>query len=156
MLVEARLVREDPAGLIQRVLEVARSSATESEVGAMALFLGLVKGSVDGREVLSLDYDAYEEVAEGVLRSIAEETAKRHGLEAIFIYHRVGSLAPGEPTLLVAAVGRSREDVLGAVSEALERVKREAPIFKLERREDGDYWVLRDDVRVRRAGTSPS
>lgn len=134
---------------LSRVLESLMAENSDRGGGAIACFVGFVKGRVDGKRVQELEYSAYEPHASKKLSEIAREELERRGLLSVHIYHRVGKLRPGEPTLYVIVVGRSRREALRALEEIVERVKREPPIFKLERREDGEYWIVGEE-RVRR------
>ena len=133
--------------------EVARDvmkSTCSSGSGALVLFVGFVKGVVDGAEVRELEYSAYEPYATRKLKGIAEEECSDEEVSEVRIFHRVGRLKPGEPTvyIFVAAVNRSK--AFDKARRVLERVKHEVPIFKLEKRSDGEYWVMGDGVRMRR------
>ncbi len=118
--------------------------------GALAVFIGFVKGVVDGKRVLELVYEAYEPYASQKLYQIASEASTRPGIYAVHIRHRKGSARPGEPTLIIAVVGESRHIATDTLSWILERVKHEVPVFKLERREDGEFWVVGDGKRIPR------
>lgn len=135
----------------EELLEKALSGSG-GEAGAVLLFLGVVKGVVDGAKVLELDYEAYEPFASQKLQEMAEAIGRRYGLKTLVIRHVRGSKRPGEKTLAILAVANSRDQAFKGVLEALERVKTEVPIFKLERREDGDYWVVGDRRRRRSTG----
>ena len=117
--------------------------------GALCLFIGVVKGKVEGKEVKSLEYEAYEPYSDEVLNRIAEEEEGGEIAE-VRIYHSVGALRPGDISLIISVVGLSREAAIEKLGKVLERVKHEVPIFKLEKREDGDYWVIGDGKRERR------
>ena len=118
--------------------------------GAIVSFIGYVKGVVNGKRVYELEYSVYEPYASKILDKIARETMEKYGLLAVRIYHRVGRLKPGEPTVYIIVAARDRGPAFEAAREILERVKREPPIFKLEKREDGDYWIIGDRERVKR------
>ncbi|RLE88701.1 MAG: MoaD family protein [Thermoprotei archaeon] len=137
---------------IARVVgEAVRSAGPET--GAVAVFLGVVKGIVEGARVLELRYEVYEPYAETHLQKIAEEVGRRYGLSVVMIRHCKGAKRPGEPVLAVVVAARSRDEAFKGLIEAVERVKTEPPIFKLEVRDDGEYWVV-GERRVRR-GASP-
>jgi molybdopterin synthase catalytic subunit len=68
----------------------------------------------------------------------------------VLIWHYTGARKPGEITLIIATVGKSRDEAISAARVILERVKREVPIFKLEKREDGEYWIIGDSTRYLR------
>ncbi len=114
--------------------------------GAIAIFIGRVKEVSGGERVLGLYYDHSEELLETILRRIAEEEAVKWGLSGVAIYHYVGWRKVGERTIIVAVVGDSRKTVFPALEEVVERVKREAPIWKVEYRESGVYYILGDRV----------
>jgi len=118
--------------------------------GALTMFIGYVKGVVNGQRVYELEYSVYEPYTSKTLENIAREVADKYNLLAVSIYHRVGCLKPGEPTLYIIVSSRDRESSFNACREILERVKKEPPIFKLEKREDGEYWVIGDGERVKR------
>ncbi len=118
--------------------------------GAVVVFVGVVKGLVEGAAVSELKYEAYEELAEKILTRIAEEEMRKHGLGAVAIYHRVGDLKPGDTTVYIVVAARGRREGFAAAAEILNRVKHEAPIYKLEVREDGEFWVIGDGERVPR------
>ncbi|MEM4691399.1 MAG: molybdenum cofactor biosynthesis protein MoaE, partial [Desulfurococcaceae archaeon] len=61
-----------------------------------------------------------------------------------------GNLKPGEPTVYMAVASISRKEALETASRVRERIKKEVPIFKLEKRVDGEYWVIGDGIRVSR------
>ncbi len=118
--------------------------------GAIVVFVGVVKGVVNGVAVGELKYEAYEELAEKVLARIAEEEMREYGLGAVAIYHRVGDLKPGDTTVYIVVAARGRREGFAAAARILDRVKHEAPIYKLEVREDGEFWVIGDGERVPR------
>jgi molybdopterin synthase catalytic subunit len=119
----------DPAALLAEVADGAR--------GASALFVGTVRDAHAGRRVVGIDYSAYAAMAERVLERIERELAAEHPGLALRILHRTGALGVGEASIAIAAAAPRREAAFAAARAALERVKREAPIWKLERYADG-------------------
>ncbi len=122
-----------------------------SEDGAIVMFLGFVKGVVNGSKVIKLRYEAYEPLASRKLVEIVEDECR--GVSDVRVYHRVGELSPGEPTIYVFVKAKSRSEAFDTARKVLERVKHEVPIFKLEIREDGEYWVVGDGKRIKRVST---
>jgi molybdopterin synthase catalytic subunit len=84
------------------------------------------------REVASLDYEAYREMAEERIAAILGECAGRHGLLAAAAEHRVGRVALGEPGVVVAVSAGHREEAFAGAREAIDRIKAEVPIWKRE------------------------
>lgn len=135
---------------IDRIVRELTSTATSKGGGALVMFLGFVKGVVDDVEVKELVYEAHEIYASKKLKEIAESYKNTKGVIDVIIYHRVGSLKPGEPTIYILVTATNRRIAFNVASEILERVKHEVPIFKLERRGNGEYWIISNGKRVRR------
>jgi molybdopterin converting factor subunit 1 len=104
--------------------------------GAIVTFQGVT------REVASLDYEAYREMAEERIAAILVDCAGRHGLLAAAAEHRVGSVALGGPGVVVAVSAGHRGEAFEGAREAIDRIKAEAPIWKRELDAAGDgRWV---------------
>jgi len=109
--------------------------------GAIATFVGTTRNHHDGRSVQFLEYDAYPEMAEIVLRDIGREVEARFGTPHVAILHRVGRLEVGETSVIVAVAAAHRREALAACAHAIERVKASAPIWKKEHYADGAAWI---------------
>ena len=152
-LVEVRLSRE-PIDLGREAERLARATSGAG-AGSLVVFMGFVKGVVDGSRVQALEYEAVEELALQKLRELAEDAASRPGVYAVEIIHRVGRLEPGEPTIYILVVAEPRWKAFCLASELLDRVKKDVPVYKLESREDGDYWILGEHTRIPRGAGGP-
>ena len=106
--------------------------------GAVIVFEGRVRDHNSGRSVVCLHYDAYREMADEVLHDIAREAIRDTGASAIGVRHRVGSLEPPSVSLVVAVAAAHRDAAYSASREIIERLKRELPIWKMERFTDGE------------------
>jgi molybdopterin synthase catalytic subunit/molybdopterin converting factor small subunit len=98
----------------------------DPRAGALVVFEGMT------REVGQLDYEAYVEMAEPMLRTIAAEEAERHGLTAVAVEHRIGTVPLSEASVIVAASGPHRQETFAGARAVIDRLKAEAPIFKRE------------------------
>jgi MoaE-MoaD fusion protein len=109
-------------------LDVAAVSAAvrDPRAGAVVVFEGVT------RDVGELDYEAYAEMALEKLRAIGEQEAARHGLCAVALEHRVGTVPLSEPSVLVAASAPHRGEAFAGARALIDRVKAEAPIWKVE------------------------
>src|SRR3954469_8912462 len=118
-------------------LEVAALAAAvrDPRAGAVVLFEGVT------REVEELDYEAYVEMAEPRLAAIAEEEAVRHGLCAVAVEHRTGTVPLSEPSVLVAVSAPHRGEAFAGARAVIDRVKAEAPIWKKEVEGSEGRWV---------------
>ena len=122
----------------------------DEDVGAIALFIGRVKGLLNGKKVLSLYYETYEPNSTNSLARIVEEEREKIGFKEAYVYHKEGEALPGEPVLFIAVTSRGRKEALKGLTSILERVKHEAFVWKLEKREDGEFWILGDGKRIKR------
>lgn len=137
-------------GIIEGELDLneeVKKLVEETGPGAVVAFFGFVKGIVDGKKVEELRYEAYEPYA---TKKIEEIERSIKGVKKVKIYHRIGRLKPKEPTIYILVAAMDRKEAFEGAREALERVKHEVPIFKLEKREDGEYWVIGDGKREKR------
>lgn len=95
-------------------------------------------GTAHGADRIHLE--AYEEMALLRLREIAEQLLGRYRLEAVAIEHRVGDVPPPEPTVIVAVAAVQPSAAFSAAHEAIDRIKVEAPIWRLEIDDDFRSW----------------
>jgi molybdopterin synthase catalytic subunit len=111
------------------------------ERGGVASFLGTVRNHHAGREVLRLDYHAYEPMVESECARIVAETERRWPV-AVALRHRVGTLEVGETAVAVVAASAHRDDAFAACRHVIEELKRRVPIWKREVFADGKVeWV---------------
>jgi molybdopterin converting factor subunit 1 len=94
-----------------------------------------------GRAVESLEYEAHESMALGVLAAIADEIADRFGVARLAIVHRTGEVPLGEPSIAVGAAAPHRDAAFAAARYAIDETKARAPIWKAERFADGHVWI---------------
>jgi molybdopterin synthase catalytic subunit len=120
--------------------EVISKLQTE-EVGAIVTFVGFVKSK--GGKVKELVYEAHDDL-EMFIDKHVNEIISKYDVEDAFVVQFVGSRKVGEKTLIVAVAAKGREEAFKAARELLERLKHEIPIWKLERRVDGEYWLVGD------------
>jgi molybdopterin synthase catalytic subunit len=123
-------ISDEPLSLQDVSGLVARPGA-----GAIVTFQGTT------RDVERLDYEGYREMAESRIRKILTECLEQHGLQAIAAEHRLGSVALGETSVIVAASAAHREAAFAGARDAIDRIKAQAPIWKRELQGDEARWV---------------
>jgi MoaE-MoaD fusion protein len=119
------------------------AEAADPRAGAVATFLGTVRNRSRGRDVLHLEYEAYEGMAERVMAEIAETLREKHDLCGVAITHRVGRVEIGEASVAIAVSAPHREKALAACKEAIDTLKTEVPLWKKEVYEGGEEWIGR-------------
>ncbi|MEM2419954.1 MAG: molybdenum cofactor biosynthesis protein MoaE [Candidatus Bathyarchaeia archaeon] len=140
-------VHEKGAFSIGKLIADVKSKPDFRKAGAIAIFIGVVRGeNPNGDIVQKLEIEAYEEKADEVLSEICQELKRRKGVVDVQIHHFLGEFNVSEDLVYVLVAGAHRENVFPVLKEAVERYKRETPIFKREHvlTKDGEiksYWV---------------
>ena len=134
----AFLLSEEPLSLDAAVREVA-----DEHAGAIATFVGTTRIESRGRTVQYLEYEAYPGMAEEVMERIAVELEARYELCEVAIHHRVGRVAIGETSVVIAVSAPHRQDALAACKKAIDTLKETVPLWKKEVYEGGEEWLGR-------------
>ena len=119
----------------------ALSAVSGPGQGGVVLFIGLVRDHNQGKQVVRLDYEAYDTMAVRSLTAISDQIEAETPGAKLCIIHRVGSLAIGDLAVLVAASAPHRAEAFAACRTAIERLKVEVPIWKKEFFPDGAEWL---------------
>ena len=130
--------------------EIATLNTMTGDVGAIASFIGLVRGD-DRMDAMTLDH--YPGFAEREISAHVAEARSRWPLLGVRVVHRVGRLTPGERIVFVGVASSHRQAAFAAAEFLMDYLKTRAPFWKLEEREDGATWVEAresDDESVRR------
>jgi molybdopterin synthase catalytic subunit len=109
-------------------------------MGAIVTFVGRARDVADdGRTVVELEYEAYEEMAASVLDDIRSEAESRFGV-ACAVVHRSGVVPIGEAAVAIVTAAPHRAAAYEANRFVIEEIKRRLPIWKRERFTDGSEW----------------
>lgn len=122
---------------IQKVVETASSL----NAGAVNLFVGTVRSRANNKNVLWLEYEAYETMAIAEMKKVIEQASHRWPLLGWAVIHRIGTLKPGETSVAVAVSTPHRKDSFEACQFIMDQIKAHVPIWKKEVFEDGEEWV---------------
>lgn len=117
--------------------DAVRREVEAPERGAVLVFLGAVRNSHAGRAVRALTYSAYEGMADERLARICRELEDGAPGLRVAIRHRLGEVPAGEASVVIAVASPHRQAAYEASRLALERLKKEVPIWKLEHYGDG-------------------
>jgi len=145
----------------QRIFDVGAELGAfgrgDIEVGAVASFVGYVRGSEPGAPALvALTLEHYPGMTEKQLEAIEAEARARWPLADLLVIHRYGRLLPGEPIVLVAVSSAHRRAAFEACEFLMDWLKTKAPFWKLEETEAGSLWVAAkasDDAAAERWST---
>jgi len=127
---------EEPLSLEDAVREVASDDA-----GAIATFTGTTRARSRGRDVIRLEYEAYEGMAEAEMERIAATLREKYALVDVAIHHRVGVVEIGQTSVVIAVSSAHRADALAACAEAIDTLKGSVPLWKKEIYVGGEEWI---------------
>ncbi|ADC66406.1 molybdopterin biosynthesis MoaE protein [Ferroglobus placidus DSM 10642] len=117
--------------------------------GAIGIFVGFVREINEGKRVLKLEYERFDEMYFEKLREIEERIEKFDGVYGVKIYHKIGEVLPREDIVYVAVMSDHRKNLWDALIEAVESFKKELPVWKKEVYEDGEIWAHDRDLKKR-------
>ncbi|WP_452597073.1 molybdenum cofactor biosynthesis protein MoaE [Pontimicrobium sp. MEBiC01747] len=113
---------------------------SKTTIGAHDIFLGQVRADeVDGRVVASIEYTAYEDMANKKFHEIREATFEKFNLTCMHIYHSLGHVKAGELCLFVFVSSPRRKEVFKAIEYIVEEIKTQVPVFGKEIFEDSTH-----------------
>ncbi len=113
-------------------LDRLTAAVREDGAGAIVIFQGVT------RSVERLEYEAYVEMAEAQIEQILRECIEAHSLLGAAAEHRVGDVALGQPSVVVAVSAAHRAEAFAGARAAIDRIKAEAPIWKREHPAHGE------------------
>jgi len=115
--------------------------STKKDIGAHSIFLGQVRNdTINNKEVIAIDYSAYNEMAEDKFHEIRETAFVHFDLTCLHIYHSLGLVNSGEISLFVFTSSKHRRAAIEACTYIVERVKNEVPVWGMEILEDNSYF----------------
>lgn len=115
---------------------------TDGQFGATATFVGTMRDFNEGDDVTAMTLEHYPGMTESQLQRIIDEAQSRWSLDDVLIVHRVGSIHPGDPIVLVACWSAHRAAAFDACRHLMEALKSSAPFWKKETLQDQSHrWV---------------
>lgn len=122
-------------------LEECKSFVEDDRCGGLALFIGTVRNHTEEKEVLKLEFSAYDPMALKEMSRIAEQAVKKFGIHKLALHHAKGVLSIGEVPVIIAVSSAHREAAFKACQYAIDTLKKTVPIWKKEYFEGGEVWV---------------
>lgn len=131
----ARIVDTPPS------LDRCVAAVTGPSMGGVVTFTGVVRRHSRGQTVERLEYEAYAEMAEKVMRDLCDEIEAELPGCRLAVEHRVGTLQVGEVAVVIAAAAPHRAEAFTACRAMIDRLKDRVPIWKKEITPDGATWI---------------
>ena len=132
------LIQEGPfdAGAL-----IAQTHRANPKVGAVATFIGLVRDINEGSDVSLMTLEHYPGMTERAIEQICCDAAERWDVLEARVVHRVGTLRPTDPIVIVVVASGHRKDAFEACEFIMDFLKTRAPFWKKERTGDAERWV---------------
>jgi molybdopterin synthase catalytic subunit len=137
--------------------ELAALQGARTDVGAVASFVGCVRGQTRADDVSALALEHYPGMTERAIEAMIVEAEARFDILGALVIHRVGRLLPGERIVLVAVASAHRRAAFQACEFLMDYLKTHAPFWKKETTPQGERWVdarVADDAALARWGLS--
>jgi len=131
--------------------EIAALSAGDDGAGAVASFVGLVRGG----DIVEMTLEHYPGMTETALAEIVAQARGRWQIRNVRVIHRIGRLLPGEQIVFVGVSSSHRHDAFAACEFIMDYLKTQAPFWKKEETAAGSRWVdarESDDAALSRWG----
>jgi molybdopterin synthase catalytic subunit len=133
----------EPRVTLTSLVDDVKRAPGADQSGAIATFTGRVraKEDPDDSRTTALEFETYEGVAEERMATISRELEAREGVHAVRMHHRTGRIEDGEDIVFVVVLAGHRGEAFETVSDGIDRLKDEVPIFKREITVDEEFWV---------------
>ncbi|MGY4648489.1 molybdenum cofactor biosynthesis protein MoaE [Mycobacterium sp. URHB0021] len=132
------------AALTDQPIELVEHDSLVAHVasGAVVAFAGVVRDHDGGRNVTRLEYSAHPTAQQTLADVAAEIAGDCHGVRAIAVSHRIGSLQIGDAALVAAVSADHRGAAFETCERLVDAVKARLPVWKHQFFADGsDEWV---------------
>ena len=115
----------------------------DTSAGAIVMFIGITRDSHLGRRVIGLEYEAHEALALKMLERLRSSALERFQLTQAAVYHRLGKVAIGEASVIIAVSSVHRAAAFEGCRFLIDELKTAVPIWKKEYFADGSdpHWV---------------
>ena len=111
------------------------------DCGGIDVFIGTVRNLTKGKQVMRLEFEAYEKMALSEMRKLCDQAFDRWPVQRIALHHRTGTLQVGEVPVIIAVAAAHRDAAFEACRFLIDNLKKTVPIWKKEVFADCEVWV---------------
>lgn len=122
-------------------LDRCMAAVMSESMGGIVTFTGVVRRQSRGQEIERLEYEAYREMAEKVMRELCADIEAEIPGCVLAVEHRVGALVVGDMAVVIAAAAPHRAEAFAACRAMIDRLKEQVPIWKKEITPEGAEWI---------------
>lgn len=141
-IIQSGIYNKGEIGL-ENIINSIKKSNKIKEAGSIHTFTGIVRNSsIEGKPVVSMKIDAYDELASKSINDICEKLKKVHGIIDIKIIHLKGEFALSDDLVYVVVVSAHRKEGFDVIKQAVEMYKKEVAVWKREDFANGtSKWI---------------
>lgn len=130
--------------------EACRRRVEHRSCGAAVVFCGNARDRSRGRDVVRLDYEAFDAMAGPEMTRIFARCVRECGdpdgerperALRMLCAHRTGPVEVGEPSVVVAVASPHRDAAFRAARFLIDELKASLPVWKKEVYADGHHWI---------------
>ncbi|MDP7034347.1 MAG: molybdenum cofactor biosynthesis protein MoaE [Planctomycetota bacterium] len=123
------------------VVQDLEKSVSSDSAGALITFCGNTRNHHEGRQVIALEYETYEEMALAKMKLLLDRVHELFPIENASICHRIGRVPIGETSVAIVVSSAHRGAAFDTCRYLIDQLKEEVPIWKKEFYEGGESWV---------------
>lgn len=124
------------------VEELKKKLPQHSCCGALVQFEGIVRNHHEGRKVVSIEYESFQEMAKKELEDIVRKAKETFPVHEVFVAHRVGKVSVNETSVVVFVLSPHRQEAFKASQYVVDELKKRVPIWKKEFYDsDNATWI---------------
>ena len=128
---------------LETIINSIRENPEIKKAGSIHTFTGIVReSSVNGKSVISMKIDAYDELANKSINKICETLKQENGIIDIKIVHLKGDFDLSEDLVYVVVASAHRKEGFEVIRKAVDIYKKEIAVWKREDFQDGtSEWI---------------
>jgi len=136
----------DNFNALQKLDEYQKSMRHSGKYGAMANFIGTMRDSNEGKDIVEMFLEHYPGMTEKSLEKITLDAQQQWKILDVLVVHRVGIIKPNDSIVLVAAWSKHRADAFESCRYIMEQLKSTAPFWKRETTKSSRHWVEKNTL----------
>ena len=128
---------------LESIIHAIKENLNITKAGSIHTFTGIVRdSSIEGKTVVSMKIDAYDDLANKSIEKICKELKKEAGIIDVMIVHLKGNFDLSDDLVYVVVASAHRKEGFDTVSKAVEMYKKEIAVWKREDFIDGtSEWI---------------
>jgi molybdopterin synthase catalytic subunit len=125
------------------IINAVKENSNIEEAGSIHSFTGVVRNtSKDGKPVVKMKIDAYDELANKSIEKICEILTQKEGIIDVRIIHLKGEFELSEDLVYVVVASSHRKEGFETIKDAVDMYKKEIAVWKREDYSNGSSeWI---------------